>query len=172
MADDIYGNLAGALAYHAERGNAGWSADSVTDPDRSAALIRAAEFIDQSFKTRFPGYKVGQRDQIREWPRYSAGDIDGNAIAFDEIPREVERATYEAALRELAEPGSLRPDYTGSGLVKSQRVEDAVSREFFAPTETGYRATATLVPILADILAPILTGGTPRSGLVGRFVRG
>lgn len=158
---DIYGTLADSKTYHAERGNTAWAAGA--DADLTIALLRGAEYVDNAYATQFPGYKTGYRDQVREWPRTDAADRDGNAIATDEIPDEVINATYEAALRELATPGSLRPDFVSSQQVKSVRVEGAVSREFFAG-DTGIDGFRTMVPIIGGILAPILrrTGGSSR----------
>lgn len=37
-----------------------------------------------------------------------------NAIPATEVPIEIIHATYEAALRELASPGSLSPDFVAT----------------------------------------------------------
>lgn len=169
MTDTIYGDLAGAASYHAARGNTDWTGE---DAALTTALLRGTEFVDQLFRTRFPGSKVGGRAQQREWPRNSAWDADGYSLPSDEVPDEVIAASYEAALRELLIPGSLRPDYVPSERVKSQTVVGAVSREFFGTSEGGAAAVATMVPIIGAILAPVLTGGAGNaSALSGRAYR-
>lgn len=105
-----YGTDAGFTAYATARGEA--SVGAASEADRDAARLRASEFIDGKFGHRFPGWRADGRDQVREWPRSFAADREGWPIDVDEIPDEIERATYEAAVRELATPGSLTPDVT------------------------------------------------------------
>ncbi len=139
----IYGTLAGALAYHAARGNVAWDAADVTDQLRSEALYRASDAIDGGYAPRFPGIKTGGRDQERAWPRFVdedtlVTDLSGAAIANDVVPVEVEKATYEAALRELVEPGSMAPDLDRGGLIKSLKAGSvAIEYANHAPAETS-----------------------------------
>ncbi len=164
----MYGTLELSKTYHAARGNTAWA--SAEDANLTIALLRGSEFIDQAYASQFPGWKTGRRQQVREWPRTDAWDNDENPIDSGEIPDEVINATYEAALRELAIPGSLRPDYVIANRVKAQRVEGAVSREFFPGTGTGMDM-ATMVPIINGILSPILTGESSSSALSGKAER-
>ena len=128
-----YGTLAAADAYHAARANTAWA--DAAEPARIAALVRASDYIDARYvyqrggcwASMFPGEKTGGRAQERAWPRTGV-----KGVGPDEVPAEVERATYEAAARELAEPGSLLPDYVASG---------QVTREKVGPIEVSY-ATA------------------------------
>ena len=80
-----YGTVGGADTYHAARGNAAWAAGSV--PNRAQALVRAADYIRTTYVRRF-------------WSNYTEDAPD------------VEPATYEAALRELATPGFFTRSYT------------------------------------------------------------
>lgn len=156
-----YGTLAGADTYNATRGRAEWA--DAPDQERAAALIRGSDYVDQRYRgqagacdgPRFPGRKAGGRAQEREWPRSGATDRDGNIILINEVPREVEQATYEAAYRELLQPGSLSPDYVPS---------EQVSREKVGPIEVSY-ATSTdgdgvpnrpVVTVIDEILGPVL----------------
>ena len=91
---DFYGTLIAADAYHLARGNTTWTG---TDELKNAAMLRGTEYIDQAYRSDFPGEKTGQRAQLREWPRVDAVDINGNYIPTDEVPDEVPDATYEAA---------------------------------------------------------------------------
>lgn len=162
----IYGTLAASKTYHAERGNITWAA--ADDADLTIALLRGAEYVDLLFGPRFPGLKAGLRDQEREWPRTGAADEHGNAIAVDEVPIEAERAAYEAALRELDNPGSLMPDVTPGKQIKSASVDGAVAVEYTGAI--GSEAMRPLVSIIGTILRPILTGSavSPLSGSITR----
>lgn len=160
---DHYGTLAGALAYHADRGNVAWVSSS--DPLRTAALVRATMFVD-SYRSRFPGYKAARRAQTLEWPRFDAYDAAGEHIASDAVPIEIEHATYEAALRELASPGSLAPDLTPG--VRRKKVKAGP-----VETETEYAGggfnAAKSYSVIEGILSGLLGA---RSAFVGTAVRG
>lgn len=161
---EIYGTLEEADAYHEDRGNAAWTGE---DASKEAALLRASAWLDGAYGFRFPGSKTGGREQERAWPRTEAIDVEGEEIADDEIPREIKHATFEAALRELASPGSLAPDYTLAQAVKSERVgqisieyRDAINPESFRPT------LMLIDDILASLLgakSPVLFGATTRA---------
>lgn len=162
-----YGTLAASKTYHAARGNTAWAAGA--DADLDIALLRGSEFIDYNFRARFPGVKTGARAQEREWPRSPAWDIELNSIPSTEVPTEVENSTYEAALRELANPGSLMPDITLGKQLKSARVEGAIDVEYTGVT--GEQGMRPLLTIVAGILAPVLTGDGLGSSLAGRTAR-
>ncbi len=93
--------------------------------------------------------------------------MTGDPIQPDEIPEEVERATYEAALRELVAPGSLSPDFLASEVVTKEKV---------GPIEVTYAEAAAdaqlpnrpVVPAIDEILAPLLR--TPAVGPAVRVV--
>lgn len=160
---DHYGTLAGADAYHAARGREDWA--EADEPDRLAALVRGSDYIDQRYRgaamggcagPSFPGKKAGGRAQPLEWPRTGAVDRGGDPIAADEVPVEVERAAYEAAYRELLEPGSLSPDYIPAQLV---------TREKVGPIEVSYSDKAggagdnpmrPVTTVIDEILGPVL----------------
>lgn len=144
---DFYGTEADFDAYCEARGI------TPADGDVEPALLRASVWIDGMFRSRFSGTRTEGRDQVRQWPRTGATDVDDEDIADDEVPVEVEQATYEAALRELTRPGSLTPDYVASTQVKRKKV---------GPIEVEYRdaygadAVRPCVSVVEDILAPLL----------------
>jgi len=160
---DHYGTLVDADAYHAARGRADWVESS--EPDRTSALVRGSDYVDQRYRgssmygcggPAFPGKKTGGRSQDREWPRTGASDRSGDPIPADEVPVEVERASYEAAYREVLEPGSLSPDY-----VPAQRV----TREKVGPIDITYSDGADggtsnpmrpVATVIDEILGPVL----------------
>lgn len=165
--DEFYGTAAGFRAYHIARGN-DVPAEAADDETVEEWLLVSSEWLDARYQSSFPGLKVGMRDQVREWPRNSAFDIYGYAILSTSVPREVINATYEAALRESASPGSLSVDYTPSKY-KRASVDGAVSVEF-AGFNSAWDAQKQ-IPIVDQILYPILTGSGNVSALSGDVVR-
>jgi len=159
---DFYGTVAAADAYHAARANTAWAGDEVA---KQAALIRASVYIDGRYRkllasgvwqSLFPGVKTEGRGQAREWPRTGAYDYEGNSIPADQVPIEIEQATYEAALRELVEPGSLSPDYVASSTVKRQKV-GPIEEEFAVSVGVdGASAVRPVISIIDEMIAPLL----------------
>lgn len=163
---DVYGDVAGFKAYWTARGQALLVASD--DDDINASLLIASDWIDQSFVGQFGGLKIGQRDQIREWPRMGAIDISGYSVG-NSIPREVLNATYEAAARQITTPGVFFKDYTPSKY-KSVSISGAIAVEYAVGSAYDFQ---TQLPQIAAILAPILTGGGNGSfsALSGRATR-
>ena len=148
---DSYVSLAYALAYHASKGNAAWAA--ATDTNRETALRRATTWLDGTYRQQFSGYRVHGRSQALSWPRSDVVDIGGYAVDYLTIPPEILRATCEAALRELAVPGSLSPDVTDAAIVVSESVGS------ISVTYRGGGGVAGQRPILTvidDILSGLL----------------
>lgn len=167
-----YGTLAGADAYHSVRGNAAWTG---ADAAKLAALVRASTFIDGmgqrplksgAYTSLYPGTKTGGRPQLLAWPRTDATDQDGVDIDPVTVPAEVERATYEAALREIAEPGSLSPDYVAAQQIKREKV-DVLETEYLAPqgTPNAPNPARPVVSVVLDILTPVMTRPTLTTGI-------
>lgn len=162
MADDFYGTTGGLQAYCDARGLV--LPGSIDPADIPKALLVASEWIDVSFISQFAGFKVGGRDQLREWPRIGVQDIYGYAVPSNAIPREVENATYEAAVRQLITPGVFFKDYT-PGKYKSATVFGAVAVEYAVGDAYSFQ---TQMPQIAAILYPLLGGsGGNYSGLSG-----
>lgn len=129
------------------------------------AIIRATSAIDAQYGGRFPGYKVNGREQSLQWPRGQAYDSTLEPIPDDEVPDEVKSATCEAAVRELATPGSMMPDLARGGSVEMLKA---------GSVEIKYGANAdpnTSYQLIDGILAPILATGSG-GGLFGKAVRG
>ncbi|WP_346399925.1 DnaT-like ssDNA-binding protein [Pseudomonas syringae] len=158
---DFYGNVADADAYHAARANTAWTGE---DMAKQAALIRASAYIDGKFQAQnscgrweslFSGVKTGGRAQALQWPRTGATDTEGHEIPAEEIPIEVVQATYEAALREIALPGSLSPDYVASTAIKRQKV-DVLEIEYQAASNTSGVPTRPVITVVDELIAPLL----------------
>jgi hypothetical protein len=165
---DFYGTAAGFRAYHTARGRELIVADD-DDAEINAKLLIASEWIDGKFRASFGGSKVGQRAQVREWPRNGAMDRDWYSIAADSVPVEAINATYEAALRELVTSGSLSIDWT-PGKYKRVSVDGAISVEYASFDSVA--DIQTQFAIIEQIIAPILNGrGGNLSGLSGAITR-
>lgn len=158
---DSYASLAQALAYHADKGNTAWAAS--TDALREPALRRATVWMDSTFRLSWTGQRVTGRTQALDWPRYGVTDTDGWYVDYATVPNEIVNATCEAALRELAVPGSLSPDF-----VASEQVETAtagpVSVTFKGSGKTGKGSggVSSVVPILTvvdGIISRLIGGG-------------
>ena len=162
---DFYGTVAEADTYHAARGNTDWTAAS--NDAKEQALIRATEYIDGHYRSTFMGYKAGGRSQVREWPREDFFVLEKTQwleLPSDEIPREIEEATYEAALRELT-PGFLVPDVIPGKNKKSVSVDGAVSVEYWSDEQ--YPVIKKIDQILAPLIA---SGGYRENPLSGKVI--
>lgn len=159
---DFYGSVTAADAYHQARANAAWAGD---DAAKQAALIRASAYIDGKYQFQnacgrweslFSGVKTGGRAQTLQWPRTGATDNEGSTIPPDEVPVEIEQATYEAALREIVTPGSLSPDYVASGAIKRQKLDVLEIEYQAASTATGGVPTRPVITVVDELVAPLL----------------
>lgn len=160
--DEFYGSAAAYLAYHLSRGR-DQSARSTDEIER--ALLIATEWMDGWFS--WPGYKVGTREtQVLDWPRSEVFDRDGWPVDYRVVPREIEHATYELAMRWLDEPTVLSPDHTPEKY-KRVSIDGALSVEYRG---LGATAAQKQFPILGVILAR-LTGGSNVSPLSSSMAR-
>ena len=157
-----YGTLAEADAYHAARGRTAW--EEAAEQARTAALIVASDYLDGRYRyqlngcwrSMFSGSKTAGRAQEREWPRTGAKDSAGEPIPADEVPAEIQRATYEAAYRELTEAGSLSPDYVPGGQVTREKV-GPVEVSYAAPQVVdGIPPNMPVIPVIDGILGGLL----------------
>lgn len=155
-----YGTAAGYKAWADARGT---SYAGYTDDEIAQALVRATSYIDGAYRASFPGYKTERRGQALEWPRTGATDAVGEALATDEVPVEIENATYEGAARELAEPGSLNPDIAAGG--------GGIKREKVGPLETEYFSNGSMSATFTAIdqaLSGLLALRSPYVGVAAR----
>lgn len=162
----IYGTAAGFREYHEARGRdvSAYDDDAVID----ASLLVASEWLDNTHRRLFKGYKVGGREQDREWPRHSVFDHEGKAVSSDSVPPEVEYATYEATLRQLITPGSLTLDYIPNKY-RSVNIQGSVSVTYAGAN--GSADIQTQFTIIEQILDPLLGGTGSMSVLSGASVR-
>ncbi|KKL22877.1 hypothetical protein LCGC14_2430990, partial [marine sediment metagenome] len=93
-----YISVAFVDTYHLARRNAGWGLQAV---DKESAIVRATDYIDQRFGQKFRGVRT-HKSQALEWPRLDAFDDDDFAFSsVDAVPRQLQRACAEYALRAL-----------------------------------------------------------------------
>ena len=138
-----------ALAYHALRGNSAWAAAS--DADQQYAIIRATQAVDSIYKGKWKGEPTEYGTQELEWPR-SGVTVGSTSIDDDVIPAAIKKAVCEAALRELASPGSMTPDLDRGGEIKRVKA-DVVEVEYM----DGANSTTTFTAI-DGLLADLVTG--------------
>lgn len=154
-----YVEVSEADSYHSARGNAAWTGENDA---KEAAIVRASEYIDAAYGTRFPGQKTGGRSQSLQWPREKwdgsyVKDDEGFDIMNDEIPQEIADATCEAALRELTDPGSMMPDLERGGGIRAMSA-GSVSIEYQA--NASAKTTFSIIDgILSGLLGNVSQGG-------------
>lgn len=164
---DFYGTAAAFTAYHSARDNT-VPADVDTDAEIEVALLVASEWIDARYRSQFQGWKTAEREQLREWPRRGHVDYYGYLIPDDEVPREIQNAVYEIALRHLNSPGVLSIDYTPS-VYDSVSVDGAVSAKF---AKFGSASEIqTQFKTVAEILSGLLSAKGSSGNLTGSSVR-
>lgn len=163
----IYGTISDANAYHTARGNAGWTGSNEA---KEAALQRATDYIDGRYRVQtaagcwvsmFRGKRTAGRAQGLEWPRTGATDSEGNEIPDDEVPVEVEHATYEAALLELTSPGSLSPVFVAAQQVTREKVGPIEVAYSDAQGDGAMPPNRPVVPAIDDILAGLICNTPP-----------
>lgn len=140
---DSYASLNYANSYHISVGNAAWA--PATDTDKENALRRAAVWIDGTYLRMWSGVPLNGRAQKRAWPQIGGVDYFGNEIDDSSIPDEVLRAQCEAALVELASPGSLTPSVTPAQMIKSEKI-GSIAVEYQGGTDV-----ASFLPVLTKI---------------------
>lgn len=142
----------------------------ITNTGAEPACRRATQFID-TYRSRFSGYRTFRRAQSREWPRTGAyytahaSGINGyqpntyspypyfpdwDYIAPNQIPVEIVAATCEAAIRELADPGTMLPDLERGGALK--RRSAGGSTEEYSASASVRTSFLTIENILSDLV--------------------
>jgi hypothetical protein len=146
-------SVADCDTYHTARGNDTWL--TITTAQKEQALRRAAEFMIQSFTTRWQGARVAE-DQALDWPRYNVV-VNGWAVDSDSVPETIKRAAAELALRAAA--GPLLDDLT-----------QGVTSETVGPIQVTYDRNSnrkTRYTAIEAMLQPYLkAGGGASVGLV------
>lgn len=138
---------------------------TLADGDAEAALIRASSALDGAYRMSYPGYRTLSRDQAMEWPRTAAYDYEGVMIDASTVPYEIKHATFEMAIREVAEPGIMTPDLERGGFIRRMK---AGSVEI----EYGGSNNQTIFTIIDGIMSKIIGYGATQSPMFGSTIRG
>ena len=161
-----YGSDSGFRAYHTSRGR---DVSNYDDDQIAAARLVASEWIDDSFRDQFQGLKVLPNLQEREWPRTGVVNYYGYTVSSITVPVQVERATYEAAYRELQTAGALSTDARAKPYTQV-RIEGAIAVTYGSQDAESLKLQ---MPIIGQILSFLLYGqhAGPKSPLSGPLVR-
>jgi hypothetical protein len=114
---DSYISLTDANTYVAAHGaDTAWGLAS--DGNKEKALQLATQYIDLEYGMQFKGIRA-LGTQALCWPRYNVYDDDNYYVASDDVPRQIEHATVEAALRVIA-GDTLLETQSNPGSIKSE----------------------------------------------------
>lgn len=159
----FYGSIQAADDYALAVGSSSWAA--LSDSEKKSALVRGSLYTDSYTKRwiddkcwlTFIGGKTGGWAQEREWPRSGIEGLPDNVI-----PVQIEYATYEAAIREGTNPGSLNPDIDRTSLVKREKV-DVLEVTYAISDDANGGSLLPVIPAIDSLLASFLirrcTGG-------------
>lgn len=98
-AANSYASISYADDYHEGRGNTSWTHSSVTDAEKENALVRATDYIEKRFGTKFRGWR-GSSTQSLQWPRIDAEDNAGYLVSG--VPDKLKQAVTEYAMRSIS----------------------------------------------------------------------
>jgi hypothetical protein len=145
-------SVADADLYHTNRGNTSWTGVTAT---KEAALRRATDYMQQTYRQRWKGYRK-DAVQALDWPRtfvYLEEFVHGAVGTFPFlvpdtiVPLEVKNACCELALRALS--GELSPDIGRQAISKAVgpiRVEYDKASQYY----TVYRAVDAMIQVYLD----------------------
>lgn len=97
---------------------------SSVDADKTAALIRASDYLRNQSRYRWTGTKKTSTQRM-PWPRVGAVERDGLAVAENSVPWQVTEAA--SFLANLALSADLQPTLEHGGQVKSEALTGVVS---------------------------------------------
>lgn len=162
-----------ADTYHSERGHSAWVGDAAT---KQIAIIRATDFIDKRFGRRFRGTRM-QKEQALEWPRLAAYDDDQFTFTgIDVIPRKLQQACAEYALRALSSVLIPDPTSTPVGSITGKREKVGPIEEETRYSFTTSRASVSELVSTTNIPefpeADLLLQELLKSSNIKRLVRG
>ena len=123
------------------------------DETTDAAIMRASAWL-SSFPEWDGTMKCGRGLQGLAFPRTGVTDCNGDPVPDDEIPVELEQATYLASIAEITTPGVLTPTIIPGKQRKRVKV-DVIEEEYMTPQDQGVKGSAdpteTLRPVLTAV---------------------
>lgn len=150
-----YITLEEANEYASERGHANW--DDLDDEDKIAALVNAAEFLDNQYGKRLAGRKA-TASQYLQFPRLGIAGITDKKDEFGEyiliIPKKVKYAQMELALAYLEKNGSFYSGIEDRGLKSfTNSVGPLMEQKQYFSGASGYETyTSRVNNMLSDYL--------------------
>lgn len=161
---DAFISLVYFKAYADKRGR---SYAAYTDTQIEQAIVRATDYMSESFN--WAGFKLKERgnsdgEQALAWPRTYVADRNGYDLADDIVPSEVERATAEVALYEMANPNGMQPAYVAHDRVKMEKVASIAVQ--YDLSRTDAEGARPVLLIVRDLIGQFLDnrGGSRLSG--------
>lgn len=165
---DSYVSVMDADAYFSARGVTAWIG---SEADREAALRRATDYLENTYRGRWVGTRT-TRDQALAWPRIDGSghaqlleDADGFDLPDNVVPKNIQCATAEVALL-LLQGVNLQPRLVRGGAIKRSRVKAGPVEK-----ETEYQDGAPAVDRLLMIEGLLRTFVTSMPGVSGGNVR-
>ena len=122
---NAYVSLSEANTYFTDRNRTEWTATTVTDSAKQAALVRATDHIERRFAHRFKGQKASESNAL-SWPREGVTLNNGQTIEDNEMPDQLKRACMEYA-RLALDRTELDPVATEVGTDQTGRVQGKVT---------------------------------------------
>ncbi|MDA8114998.1 MAG: hypothetical protein M0Z43_09780 [Acidithiobacillus sp.] len=167
-----YISIADADAYHSDNGNTAWTG---TDAVKTAAIIKAARYLNGKYRARWLGFRVrpvGSETviaQTMEWPRLYVevfgaapgivpGRLYANYLPADQIPQRVKDAQCELALRALSADLAIDADAS----IRRKKV-DVIEKEYAPGAVPGQLVYQVVDQLLSDYLEPLGTGSVQRA---------
>ena len=123
------------------------------DETTDGAILRASLWV-SSFPEWDGTMTCGRGLQGLSWPRTGVEDCNGDDIPDDEVPVEIQQATYIAALAEYSTPGILTPVVTPGTQVKRVKV-DVIEQEFMTPAQQGVVGKSDPVSAMRPVLTAV-----------------
>ena len=152
---ESYLSVADADTYHTKHGDSSdWSGASTAEKEE--ALRMATQYLDATYNALWIGTRANET-QVLDWPRSDAEDTDGFVIASDTLPKAIEDATAEAAVRHITETDGLFPDVSTPGSIKSYKVKVGPVEE--ATEYVGGNPQVKAFRIIDSLLRGLITSG-------------
>ena len=157
-----YASLAEVNAYinNYVRNSSTWT--SLSDSDKQNYIVEASQSVDLLWGERFVGYRTYEA-QALQFPRTAGYDTDGYAIAGDEVPIQVKRATAEMAWRHLNGSGPSTTTGDSTDIIADTASGKNISEEEVSAgsvsTKTKYNGEKSIRKYYRKIeliLAPLL----------------
>lgn len=152
---DSYLSVTDADTYHENLDNTAWTGSSI---QKEAALRKATQYLDGKYSSSFPGTRLTDTQSL-SWPRTGALYTDDIAIDDASVPREIENACAELAVKSLS--AELDPDISKSDRAIRETVD--VITVVYAPGTSTSVVYKTVQNILSRIVGSYNTARIRRT---------